>query len=435
MRRMTRLTTVAVSGLLAVTLVPASPAPQPAEAKATAPFTVQAGLIFNNPAGTTAQERRIITQVEKAIDHAPKGSRIRIAQYLFDLDSPVDKLIAADKRGVDVQMLIDDNKATPQTTRLRKALGTDRKTGSYVAKCSHGCMSSGRSVMHAKFFLFSQSGASTKVSMISSANLYTGNTRGSWNNIHTLVGDTKMYASLNRYFDDMLLDRDQPNYYRTTTSGSYKAYFFPRAAAAGSQDIVMLDVLGHVRCTGAARGYGNNGRTVVRIAQWGWSSARMDIARRLWALQNQGCDVQVIANSFTTSAQVRQTLLRPSARWGQMRFYNARVDTDDDGKADVYMHHKVVAISGVWFGHANTKIVYTGSANFSGPATHSNNEVILRVKGEANYNAYLTNFNYIRDHWTQRVIKAPTLSPARTAEVDRQLDAQLDTQLDESPED
>jgi hypothetical protein len=185
------------------------------------PFTVKPGLTFNNPTTGTVGHRRILTVLEKAIDNAPPGSRIRWPSTCSTSTAPPDKLIAAHKRGVIVQLLIDDYPMSVQTLRVRAALGTRKSTDkSFVSRCKNSCMSSELSVMHAKFYLFSHSGASRNVSMISSANPYTGNTAVSWNNHHIIVGDQKLYDSLNRYFVDMLPDRDQPNYYRTTTTAS-----------------------------------------------------------------------------------------------------------------------------------------------------------------------------------------------------------------------
>lgn len=436
MRRTTRLITLALSGLLAVTLVPAGPAPQPAEARSTGPYTVQPGLTFNDPTGSLAKHRRIINKVEAAIDHAPKGSRIRMAQYLFDLDSTADALVKAHARGVDVQLIIDDSPTSPQTQRMRKTLGTNKKAKSYVARCYNSCMSSSTSVMHAKFFLFSQSGASKTISMVSSANPYTGNTSVSWNNLHTMVGDKKLYASLDQYFTDMLLDRDQPDYYRTTTSGNTKLYFFPRLAVKGTADVPMLDVLNHVRCTGMSRGYGTESRTVVRIEQWGWSAARLDIARRVWALHDQGCKVSVIINKFNISPKVLQVLLRWSSRSGQMTVYDAGIDQNKNGRRDKYMHHKALMINGKWFGQSR-KVVYTGSANFTGTALLANNELIMRVIDDKTYDAYLKNFNYIRNNWTRRITWAPAVpvspsSKAAAARVERSLEKRLTTAPDTS---
>jgi phosphatidylserine/phosphatidylglycerophosphate/cardiolipin synthase-like enzyme len=226
----------------------------------------------------------------------------------------------------------------------------------------------------------------------------------------------------------MLPDRDNRNYIRTTASGKFKLYYFPRTARPGTKQVVLLDVLNHVRCTGVARGYGSNGRTVVRVAQWGWSSARLDIARRLWTLHDQGCNVQIIGNGFKTGDRVLQTLLKPS-RNGRMRFYDAAVNVTGDPRRE-YMHHKVVAVSGVWFGHPDTKVVYTGSANFTEPGTSSNNELVMRVLDGPTYDAYARNFAMIRDDHTRRVTKAPTTSVAQAARKDAALDRELETGLD-----
>ena len=40
----------------------------------------------------------------------------------------------------------------------------------------------------------------------------------------------------------------------------------------------------------------NRGRTVIRIAQFSWTGPRLEIAKRLWSLHNQGCVTQVLYN-------------------------------------------------------------------------------------------------------------------------------------------
>jgi phosphatidylserine/phosphatidylglycerophosphate/cardiolipin synthase-like enzyme len=434
-----RLIPALVGALALALLTPAlslvAPAPTLPEAvAATDNYKVTPGLTFNDPTGSLAKHRRIIDKVEDAIDHAPPGSRIRMAQYLFDLDSTADALVRAYARGVNVQLIIDDYPISPQTQRMRKTLGTNKKAKSYVARCVNSCMSSSTSVMHAKFFLFSQSGRSKTVSMVSSANPYTGNSSVSWNNMHIIVGDTKLYASLDRYFTDMLPDRDQPNYYRTTTSGKHKLYFFPRKAVSGSADVPMLDVLNHVRCTGMKKGYGKDGRTIVRIEQWGWTAARLDIARRVWKLHDQGCKTSVIINGFNVSPKVLQVLLKRSSRSGVMTVYNAGIDTNKNGKRDKYMHHKVVMISGVWFAQSK-KVVYTGSANFSGTGTLANNELIMRVLDNKTFDAYYKNFIYIRDNWTKRITKAPAVPKAKSSKAAAaRVETKLETRLAVAPD-
>ena len=200
-----------------------------------APYTPKAGTVFNNPRGSRAKKRAIITQIDRAIDGSAPGSTIRMAMYLFDLQSTADRLIRAHRRGVHVQVLLDDGENSDQYKQVRKALGTDKSKGSYIFRCKRGCMSSVRSVMHAKFYLFTRVGDAQRVSLISSANPYTGNTSKSWNDLHTILGDQTIWNSLNKYFTDMLRDKTNYNYFRTTTSGKYTLYFFPRTPAPGNR--------------------------------------------------------------------------------------------------------------------------------------------------------------------------------------------------------
>ncbi len=410
----------------------------PANAVTAPGYTPRNSTTFNNPKGSRAAELAIVTQINRSIDASPRGSTIRMAQYLFNIDSSTDKLIAAYKRGVNVQLLIDDAESTTETRRVIRALGTNKAKSSFVATCRRSCMASTTSVMHAKFYLFSAVGSARLVTMVSSANLYTGNTFSSWNNNHTIVGDAKLYNSLTQYFFDMIKDKDNYNYYRTTTSGKYKLYLFPRAPKPGVNTIAILDVLNHVRCNGVARGYGRNGRTVIRVAMWGWSGARLDIARKLWELHNRGCRVEVLYNSGRTGGSVVRALLKRSPRYGVIPLYNCWVDRNNNGLGELYMHHKLLTVNGIWFAK-NAKVVYTGSQNFTGPGTTANNDILFRIIDNATHNAYMKNLNYIRDRHTRRVWQAPSANIAtssamsdgtRNATSDATSDAPTDAELD-----
>lgn len=403
--------------LVVVALMALGSQPMAADGATTSPYSPKNSTVFNNPKGTSAQQRAIITQLDRAIDAAPRGSTIRMAQYLFNIDSTADKLIRAHQRGVNVHILIDDGERRSEITRVRRAIGTDRRKRSYVTTCSHSCMSNEASTMHAKFYLFSQAGSSRWVTMISSANPYTGNTYNSWNNLHTIVGDTTLYNSLNRYFNDMLPDRTNHNYYRTTSSGKYKIYLFPRAPQPGVNTIALLDVLNHTACTGVAPGYGINGRTRIRVAMWGWTTSRVDIAQRLQVLHSRGCHVEVILNKGRTNRSVLVALLKPSSRYGQMKVYDAWYDGNQNGIASLYMHHKLLTISGKWFGDPATKIVYTGSQNFSAQGTLVNNDMILRIRDSRVHYQYMVNLNYIRDRYTRRMRTVPLITKINTATV------------------
>ena len=328
-----------------------------------------------------------------------------MAMYLFDLGSVANKLIAADRRGVSVQVLIDDGENNRYIRRVRRALGKNKHARSFVATCHHGCMSNRTSVIHSKFYLFSVAGQRRNVSMISSANPYTGNTYKSWNNTPTIVGDTTIYDSLVTYFTDMLADKKDLNYFRVTKSGKYTMYLYPRKAVR-PQDIVLLNVLNRTTCRTTGQGYGTKGRTLIRVANWGWSMTRLDIADRLWKLHDSGCKVQVMINKGRISRGVLKVLLKRSKKYGKMPVYDAWYDKNNNGVGELYVHDKVVTISGA-VGGRNVKVTWTGSQNFTALGTLANNDILLRVWDPQVTHAYNVNFAYIRRHYTHRMYNVP----------------------------
>lgn len=392
------------------------PGISPVEAKAaTRPvYSPRNGdMAFNVPRGpgrgTRAQQYAIITQLNRAINAAPPRSTIHMAMYLLNVSSTADALIAAHRRRVNVRVLIDDGERRADITRVRRVLGTRKvpvnRPGSFVATCSRGCMSANKSTQHAKFYLFSKSGNSSYVSLISSANPYRGNSLISWNNQHTIVGDLTVYRSLIRYFYDMLPDRSRANYapYRVT-SGRNTLFFFPQRSTAARPE--WLRALNGVSCTGMARGYGIRGRTRIRVAQWGWTTGRVDIANKLRSLHARGCNVEVILNKGRTNKSVFQALLRPTAR-GKVKVYDAWYDGNKDGIASHYNHHKVMTIDGKWFGRSR-RIVYTGSQNWSIQAFTDNNDLIYRIDDSYRaHKAYMVNLNLMRDRAGRRVTTVP----------------------------
>jgi phosphatidylserine/phosphatidylglycerophosphate/cardiolipin synthase-like enzyme len=103
---------------------------------------------------------------------------------------------------------------------------------------------------------------------------------------------------------------------------------------------------------------------------------------------------------------VIEQLTKTSKRYGKIPVYDAWVDKGGDGYGEYYNHHKAFIVNGNWFGNPRAKVTYTGSANFSAPATEANNDIVLRVLGAATYNAYSRQFTFIRKHYTHRIHKA-----------------------------
>jgi phosphatidylserine/phosphatidylglycerophosphate/cardiolipin synthase-like enzyme len=185
-------------------------------------------------------------------------------------------------------------------------------------------------------------------------------------------------------------------------------YLYPQAARR-PEDIVMLKVLNQTSCRTKAKGYGSEGRTLVRVANWGWSAARLDVARRVWKLHDSGCKVQVMINKGRISRSVLRVLLKRSKKHGQMPVYDAWHDRNNNNVAGLYVHDKTVTVNGL-MGGKHVKIAWTGSQNFTALGTFANNDIILRVVSPQVTEAYNKHFAYIRKRHTQRMHSVPAVT-------------------------
>jgi hypothetical protein len=375
-------------------------------------FTPTTGVLFNNPDGTLAQQYVLLDNLGKAVDAAPPGSVIRFATYSFSYQPLVDQLLRAYARGVQVRLLIDSHSETPQILQLRKTLGTSTARTSYARTCTYGCMSSKPSFLHSKLYMFSTSGKAKQVVVISSANPARTGATGSWNNHYTIVGNETLYLANLRNFNDMLKDRTNTGYYRTASSGPYKVYFFPRGGKDRFSD-TYYNVLSSVKCRGVAPGYGSNGRTVIKISMYRWTTLRRNLAQKLRELQGQGCLIQAVYPADTVEAPVVRELLAYNGPYGKIKLYNGRLDRDKDGELDLYVHSKYLIINGGYGSRNDVKAVYTGSPNFTSNSLRESNETALRIGIDSVYDAFDKNFNFMRDRYSIPVTKVPSVAAHR----------------------
>ena len=385
-----------------------------------APWRPQDGVIFNNPKSSLARERAIIIQLDRAIHGAPRGSLIRMAMYLFDRPTTARELVLAHRRGVNVQLIIDDGERSKEARGLRQQLrsrGPGHARGSFVRSCFRACMSNvAGSVLHSKFYIFNRVGyrlangsvrIMNNVSMISSANPHNVNTKASWNNIHTIANNAAIFNSLNGYFKDMLQDKQDHRYYDTrppVTSGKYSLSYYPRAARPGVETVKFLDALNRVSCI-TSRRYSSTGRTVIRVAMWGWTNPLIAVAKRLRYLKSKGCRVDVLMNQGRASRSIIRELIRPTSR-GQIPVYNGWRDKNRNDYGELYIHHKAMIISGRLAGK-DRKVVYTGSQNLTSTGVRINDDQILQVNDGPTYDAYSRNFSYIAGKYAPRMRKMP----------------------------
>ena len=83
-------------------------------------YQPNAGATFNLPRSTADKEFRVERTITSAIKHAKKGSLIRISLFSFDRKPVAQALIDAKKRGVHVQILLNDHQVTGAQRMLHR---------------------------------------------------------------------------------------------------------------------------------------------------------------------------------------------------------------------------------------------------------------------------------------------------------------------------
>lgn len=364
---------VAAGVAVAAFLTPATPAVA----------AVTSGAVFNNPT-VAGQQYAIIEHLQNLIRGATAGSTIRIAMYHFTLTRMSNDLIAAHDRGVNVRLVVDSqSRSYPAVLDLIAELGTNRANPSSVTVCTtdRACIgNAGTPIMHNKFFLFSNTSGSANVLVQTSSNLTNGNAESYWNNAVTLVGNTAVYNSYVDYFNDLAAQAKNNDYYRTTSSGNAKSYFFPRAGSSASSDTIynMLDE--NITCEGNTSTGTETGRTIIRIGMWYFS--RNPIATKLRELADRKCWVDIVYT--TMDADVRSILD------GHDRIKLYRIS------GDYIVHSKYMLVEGTYAGLKDTKWVMTGSHNYTNAALRENDEALLRIQSATIHDQYRSNFWALR---------------------------------------
>ena len=372
------------------------------------------GPFFNDPRrrkGWFRIERKVIDTIK----HTPRGSTIRIAVYSFDRMPVAKALIAAHRRGVKVQMILNDHQYTKAMRAIRKEIGAKRYRSSFIYRCTAGCRSKQNQYnnMHTKFYSFSRAGRSKDVLAVGSANMMLNADIHQWNDLYFTSGDHELFRQFVRLFNDMRKDhstRQPPQFFCGTPANGvacddsvdkHTVWAWPKPS--GPKNDLVLDLLGKVQCL-TPDGAGGQKRSRIAVSMHTMRGKRGDyLAVGDPAEVDRGVQGARDVRPDRLPHQARRR--RSDARAGGSRCarpgldYNPDDDYDlnKDGKDDLilsyYSHQKYVAIQGNYNGTPDTHMIVTGSANWAS-LSPGNDELWMTIRGKTLTRKYVKNFNY-----------------------------------------
>lgn len=371
-------------------------------------YTPDDGSTFNNPWGDMAAKERLLTKITRTIQSAHKGSTIRIAAYSNDRKDATDAMIAAHKRGVNVQVLLNDNWTSYQTKRLRRVLGTDISKRSFLRICVNSCRGK-RGNLHSKFYLFNHAGQARDIVMFGSANLTGFAAKTQWNDLYSTSDRKALHGFFVDVFNQMKRDRPVRHPFISKTIGDFTINVYPRYNTTQADDPIMARLNG-VRCKDYANGAGIAGRTMIRINMYGWNGTRgVYLARKVAELSRHGCNIQVLESS--AGGKVVEILARNG-----VLIKTPDADRNNNGTVDVFTHDKWMILGG----RIRTKSgwhVWTGSQNWSDRSLNGD-EINVHIHRRGVFYGYRKNFEHIwnkRSTWVAGTKPTATSTTATTA--------------------
>ncbi len=363
-------------------------------------YRVHNGPYFNNPHGSKSAKFRIERQVINAIRATPRRGYIRIAVYSFDRMPVAKALLSARRRGVHVQLLLNDHQDTRAMKFLRKRLGTHRWARDFIYKCKSSCRGTvpDRN-LHSKFYTFTRSGRSAHVLMVGSANMMLNADIHQWNDLFVTSGRRRIFDQYVALFNDMKHDysRNQPPYmfcgkpdgkHCNDAVDKLTTRVFPRHSSRKHD--VVLSMLHRVRCL-TTRPDGSQRRTKLLLAMHTLRGKRGNYLaaaiRQKWA---EGCAFRV--NYGLIGYHTKRILGAATAR-GRIPLRSTGFDFDGDGEVDRYSHQKYFVIRGSYGGRPRSAITVTGSSNWASLGT-AQDEVFVTLRGAGIARKYAKNFNF-----------------------------------------
>ena len=290
---------------------------------------------------------------EKLIEHINNAQHtIHIAAFEFDLEPVTDALIAAQKRGVEVQWVTDDEHGIEADEDEEHNLFPKlEKAGIKVRDDDRSAL------MHDKFWIFDDQTVWTGSTNITS----NGNFR---NNNNVLVIDSREVAGMyEREFDEMWAGEFGPTSTSTVEDQSANIDGTPVQILFAAEDEAVTNLVPLIK----------SAQDNIRFMAF--SFTHDDLGDAVLERAEAGVDVKGIFE--TRGSETEYSEMPP--------LYCAEIPVRQDGNPGTF-HHKVIVI--------DDKTVVTGSLNFSVNADESNDENVVIVANSDIAAQYLQEFEH-----------------------------------------
>ena len=332
----------------------------------------------------------IIDKLISMINNTPSGESIHVAIYMINHQGIMDALKTAEDRGVNLHLIADMSRPDSQVTNATSLpwLQANLPNSEIVVSVNDV---SPNAINHHKFALFSKvqtpDGVLQNVTFQTSHNFTGADARKIQDAL--VFNNADVYqAFLNNW---QLIKANASSGMKANFN--YNAYdipsintrleFFPRLSAGVHDGVDNIEYhLNQITDVANAK---------IRIAMSDWSDSRPAIIDKLIALRNQGATIEVFAKD-AAGTQTKNRLRQLATLGATVRIFNLEQGAD----AKFNIHAKMMLIEGVYKGQANSKVIITGSHNYTDGALKTNNEVLVTLVNSGLFSQYAAYFNELK---------------------------------------
>ncbi|MEZ0292650.1 MAG: phosphatidylserine/phosphatidylglycerophosphate/cardiolipin synthase family protein [Solirubrobacteraceae bacterium] len=342
--------------------------------------------LFQDPGETPTTDLSLEQHAIALIAATPAGAHIGFAFRDFNRRPVADALIAAHRRGVVVDGVIDGGERSQRVVQdLQAALGADRLVlcGS-PAFTFHSCITNvdPPSLQHNKFLTFSLlADGRADVVLQTSMNFLEPSQLSYYNDMVEIAGDHALYDAYVEFLMDMKAQARTDDRYEIRWGDDGRTAIFPspRRQSDPFTDDTIVDRMNEIDCS--------EGGT-IRAANMAFRSERIVILHKLIDLQRAGCDVEVVLSNADGDIMTGLLLAGIPVHPFFLRAVAPR--------PQVIVHDKfwlVDARSAVT--GRRVKLTYAGSSNWRGDQQRSD-DLLLRIDDDDVYADYLAYWEKIR---------------------------------------